>query len=67
MLGNKKKIAKVPFSCNEMTDYRKSHKNMISHSTLGTCNAMLITDVTELLQVNHGHLKLDNDSTQVTK
>lgn len=22
MLGNKKKIAKVPFSCNEMTDYR---------------------------------------------
>ena len=66
MLGNEKKIAKVQFSCNQMTDYRKSHKNMISHSTPGTCNAMLITDVTELLQVNHSHLKLD-DSTQVTE
>ena len=41
MLGNKKKIAKVPFSCNEMTDYRKSHKkyDIPFHTWYMQCNA----------------------------
>lgn len=41
MLGNKKKIAKVQFSCNEMTDYRKTHKNydIPIHTWYMQCNA----------------------------